>query len=129
MPSFLGLSLLCIIPIPDGQKFLIASVVIAGKFFVTIAFAIIFFYTNELFPTVVRATGVGTSEMICRFGAISAGWLGLLKHYHIYIPTTIYGVLAIFFATLAMALPETKGEKIPDTLEEGEQGRTSNHFT
>ena len=57
-----------------------------------------------------------------RFGAISAGWLGLLKHYHLYIPTTIYGVLAIVFATMSMALPETKDEKIPDTLEEGEQG-------
>ena len=60
---------------------------------------------------------------------MSAGWLGLLKHYHIYIPTTIYGVLAIIFATLAMALPETKGEKIPDTLEEGEQGWISKHLT
>ena len=63
-----------------------------------------------------------------RLGGICAGWLGLLKQYHVYIPTTIYGILAIFFATLAMALPETKGEKIPDTLEEGEQGWNSITF-
>ena len=53
----------------------------------------------------------------------------MLKHYHLYIPTTIYGVLAIVFATMSMALPETKDEKIPDTLEEGEQGWFSKHFT
>ena len=54
--------------------------------------------------------------------------MGLLKQYHVYIPTTIYGVLAVFFAILAMALPETKGKKIPDTLEEGEQGWNSITF-
>lgn len=66
MPCFLGLSLLCIIPIPEGHNFLITSVVISGKFFVTISFAIIFLYTNELFPTVIRATGLGTCEAFCR---------------------------------------------------------------
>ena len=66
IPCFPGVALLCIIPIPAGQKLLITSIVIAGKFFVTIAFAILFFYTNEIFPTVIRGTGVGTSEMICR---------------------------------------------------------------
>ena len=54
---------------------------------------------------------------------MASGWLALLKQYHIYIPTTIYGAMAIFSATLALALPETKGEKIPDTLEEGERVR------
>ena len=54
--------------------------------------------------------------------------MGLLKLYHVYIPTTIYGVLAVFFAILAMALPETKDKKIPDTLEEGEQGWNSITF-
>ena len=68
------------------------------------------------------------SENCNRVGGICAGWLGLLKQYHVYIPTTIYGVLAIFFAILAMALPETKGEKIPNTMEEGEQGWNSTTF-
>ena len=63
-----------------------------------------------------------------RFGGIIAGWLGLLKQYHIYIPTTIYGLFAVIFATLAMALPETKGMKIPDTMEEGEQECDTKEF-
>ena len=66
IPCLPGIALLCIIPIPANQKLLLTSIVIAGKFFVTIAFAILFFYTNEIFPTVIRGTGVGTSEMICR---------------------------------------------------------------
>ena len=61
-----GFSLLCIILIPKGYKGLITAVVIAGKFFITMSFGIIFFYTNELFPTVIRATGMGTSGMMGR---------------------------------------------------------------
>ena len=114
--------MLCIMPIPKSYNGLITAVAIIGKFFITMAFGIIYFYTNELFPTVIRATGMGTCGMLCRIGGIVAGWLGLLKRYHVYIPTTIYGVLSIFFAILAMALPETMGEKIPDSLDEGEQG-------
>ena len=114
--------MLCIMPIPKDHGWLITVLAIVGKFFITMAFGIIYFYTNELFPTVIRATGMGTCGMMCRIGGIVAGWLGLLKQYHVFIPTTIYGVLSVFFALLAMALPETKGEKIPDTMEEGEQG-------
>lgn len=37
-------------------------------------------------------------------------------------PSNSLVVSSIFFAILAMALPETMGEKIPDSLDEGEQG-------
>ena len=120
--------MLCIMPIPKDHDWFITVLAIIGKFFITMAFGIIYFYTNELFPTVIRATGMGTCGMMCRIGGIVAGWLGLLKQYHVFIPTTIYGVLSVFFAFLAMALPETKGEKIPDTMEEGEQGWNFNTF-
>ena len=53
-------------PIPRKNKWLITTVTIVGKFFITMAYSIIYFYTNELFPTVIRATGMGTSNMISR---------------------------------------------------------------
>ena len=53
-------------PIPQKNKWLITTVTIVGKFFITMAYSIIYFYTNELFPTVIRATGMGTSNMISR---------------------------------------------------------------
>ena len=66
MPCYEGLSLLCIMIVPANQKLVVMAIAIIGKFFITMSFGIIFFYSNELFPTVVRATGMGTSEMICR---------------------------------------------------------------
>ena len=52
--------------VPANYKLVVMAIAIIGKFFITMSFGIIFFYSNELFPTVVRATGMGTSEMICR---------------------------------------------------------------
>ena len=53
-------------PIPEKNMWLVTVVAIIGKFFITMAYSIIYFYTNELFPTVIRATGMGTSNMISR---------------------------------------------------------------
>lgn len=52
--------------VPNSHKWLVTVVAIVGKFFITMAFGIIYFYTNELFPTVIRGTGMGTSGMISR---------------------------------------------------------------
>jgi OCT family organic cation transporter-like MFS transporter 4/5 len=116
-----GVSLLSLMFIPSHLTDLVVAVAILGKFFVTISFGIIYLYTSELFPTELRATGVGTSCFVSRIGGMAAGWVGLLTKYHVYLPTSIYGVSALVIAAMALALPETKGEKMPDTVEEGER--------
>lgn len=41
-----------------------------GKFGITSAFAMVYVYTAELYPTVVRNMGVGASSMASRLGSI-----------------------------------------------------------
>lgn len=41
-----------------------------GKFGVTAAFSMVYVYTAELYPTVVRNMGVGISSMASRLGSI-----------------------------------------------------------
>lgn len=57
--------------------------VMLGKFGITSAFSIVYVYTAELYPTVVRNMGVGASSMASRLGSILSPYfvyLGKLTH-------------------------------------------------
>jgi len=43
-----------------------------GKFCVTCTYAMIYVYSSELYPTVARNIGVGSSSMVARVGSILA---------------------------------------------------------
>lgn len=58
--------------VPADLYYLATALVIVGKFGVTAAFSIVYVYTAELYPTVVRNMGVGVSSTASRLGSILA---------------------------------------------------------
>lgn len=58
---------------PEYGKSVLSQI---GKFGVTCAFAIIYVYAAELFPTVLRSTGMGMSSVMARVGSILAPIIG-----------------------------------------------------
>ncbi|XP_075756469.1 solute carrier family 22 member 4-like isoform X2 [Pelodiscus sinensis] len=46
--------------------------VMLGKFGITSAFSMLYVYTAELYPTIVRNMAVGATSMSCRVGSIIA---------------------------------------------------------
>ncbi|KAG5886490.1 hypothetical protein JTB14_014673 [Gonioctena quinquepunctata] len=89
-----------------------------GKIGVTSAFAIVFVYTAEMFPTILRSGGVGSASTIARFGALFAPFAPMLGLFFAELPMIVFGCAAILAGLLALKLPETLGKRLPETVEE-----------
>ncbi|XP_072014758.1 organic cation transporter protein-like [Amphiura filiformis] len=96
-------------------------VAMIGKFAITITFAIVFIFTTEQFPTVVRNVGLGMCSALGRLGSVSAPLIFIMSEFWEPLPFVVFGVLSIAGGLASLLLPETKGKNLPETIEEGEQ--------
>ncbi|XP_041049626.1 solute carrier family 22 member 5-like isoform X2 [Carcharodon carcharias] len=115
---FGGIVLFFIQFIPPNLSILATVLVMVGKLANTCAFAIIYAYTAELYPTVVRNTGVGVSLMASRLGSIISSYVFFLGVYYEFLPYILMGSLTVFSATLVLLLPETVNVALPDTIDQ-----------
>lgn len=91
-----------------------------GKLGASAAFAVVYNYSAEIFPTVVRNSGLGMSSSIARLGSISAPQIALLGTYvFTWLPYVIFGTVAALGALLVCLLPETEGLPMPETIQDG----------
>jgi len=92
-----------------------------GRFAITGSFSMVFVYAVEIFPTIVRNVGVGTSSTWARVGGVIAPYIGReLGKQSPDAPLIIFGITSIIASILVLFLPETKDITLPDTIEEGE---------
>jgi hypothetical protein len=81
-----------------------------GKFGASAAFAIVYVYTAELYPTSIRQTAVGACSSLGRIGSIIAP---LLATFDNELANSIMGGSALVGGLLALFLPETLGLPLP----------------
>ncbi|KAM9232125.1 solute carrier family 22 member 13-like [Leptosomus discolor] len=109
-----GLVCLIITGIPEDQPVVTTVLAIIGKFTASASFSTSYVYTAELFPTVVRQTGVGLCSMSARVAGIIAPLIRLLGQYHRAIPMAIFGSAPVVGGLLCFLLPETRGTDLAD---------------
>ncbi|XP_077367079.1 solute carrier family 22 member 16 [Festucalex cinctus] len=121
-PALLLAALACvlIIVVPADQEALTIALSMTGKFAIAIAFGLIYLYTCELYPTIIRSLAVGSGSMMCRVGSVVAPFCVYLADVWIYLPQLIVGILALVIGILTLLLPETLGRPLTSTLEEAE---------
>jgi len=86
------------------------SLALSGKFGVSAAFAVVYVYASELFPTAVRGTAFGVCNICARFGGILAPLL-MQAEQHIALGTM--GTVSVSAAVCTWVfLPETLGQKL-----------------
>lgn len=92
--------------------------VMSGKFGITSAFSMVYVYTAELYPTVVRNMGVGASSMASRLGSILSPYFVYLGAYDRFLPYILMGSLTVLSGILTLFLPESYGMPLPDTIDQ-----------
>ncbi|KAF6017638.1 Orct [Bugula neritina] len=117
-----GVSLLACIPLlnqPDKHILLLVLANI-GKLGCSAAFAIVYIFTAEIFPTVVRAASVGGCSLCARIGALLSSPIMELWSYWFGLPYMLFGALAVVAGGLTFLLPESVNAVLPETVEDGE---------
>lgn len=105
--------------IPTGLATTI--VIILGRFFVNFSFNIGMQYAAELLPTVVRGQGVSFIHITGYIATIMSPIIVHLGVISPILPLWILGCCGVFGGGLVLLLPETLGEQLPQTLDDGEQ--------
>ncbi|XP_038253635.1 solute carrier family 22 member 16 isoform X1 [Dermochelys coriacea] len=119
-PFLISSAVICVLIMLIPQDFSILSVLanMAGKFAIGVAFGLIYLYTAELYPTVVRSLAVGSGSMMCRVGSIVAPFCVYLTSVWIFMPQLLVGIMAFLSGMLTLMLPETLGKPLTNTLAE-----------
>ncbi|XP_058795651.1 organic cation transporter protein [Phymastichus coffea] len=114
-----GALLLTVLALAHQWTGAIVTASLVARFALSAAYGIFILYTSELFPTMSRNSALGTSSSMANVGSIiapfSVDFLGILAWWA---PSTLCGTLALLAAFTCLALPETRGRPLADTVEE-----------
>ncbi|XP_029304014.1 solute carrier family 22 member 5-like [Cottoperca gobio] len=113
-----GVSLLLITLVPQTLSELSVALEMLGKFGITTGTSLMYVYTAELYPTVLRNTATGVCSTASRIGSCIAPFLLQLSQYYKYLPYITLGTLAAGSAFAALFLPETFGQPLPQTIQQ-----------
>jgi len=128
--SMMGASICCIalnlVPNPDGmdattdgkQAAWISRVALGsiGKFFIAVSWNCSYVWSVELFPTSLRAQGMGFLEITSLIGAATSPWVAKgLKKVHPLLPFIVMGAFGLVAAVVVLWLDETRGRETLET--------------
>ncbi|XP_061177670.1 organic cation transporter protein-like [Saccostrea echinata] len=109
-----------------GKDLQILTTVLAmiGMLFNTAGFATLYIFSAEIFPTVVRNVGMGTSSSWARVGAMISPFIAETRHLvygstGVAIPLVIFGGACLIGAGLSLFVPDTRNKMMPETIEDG----------
>ncbi|XP_077864681.1 organic cation transporter protein-like [Saccoglossus kowalevskii] len=103
---------------PEDLNYLSIGVAMIGKLGASAAFWTAYMHTSELLPTVLRTTGLGAASCFGRLGSILAPFVQLLSSTWKPLPFIIYGCVSFAAGAMILLLPETKGQPLPNTIED-----------
>ncbi|XP_071941426.1 organic cation transporter protein-like [Antedon mediterranea] len=104
---------------------LIITMAFIGKFCITLTYTVVWIYSSELFPTVIRTIGIGECSMMARIGGISAPYIMYSGKSVSWVPMVLFAVLSAIAGLIMLLLPETLNRPLPESIEDGENIRNT----
>ncbi|XP_026089965.1 solute carrier family 22 member 6-A [Carassius auratus] len=109
--------------VPKDMQITRTALAVIGKGFTSASFTCVYLFTGELYPTVIRQTGMGFASTMARIGSMAAPAVLILDEILPALPSIVYGGSAVLAGLIAFLLPETLNIPLPDTIEDVEEKR------
>uniref|UniRef100_UPI0037E94278 solute carrier family 22 member 4-like n=1 Tax=Semicossyphus pulcher TaxID=241346 RepID=UPI0037E94278 len=94
------------------------TLVLLGKFGILAGTGVLYMFTGELFPTVIRNTAMSSCAMFSRVGSSISPYLLQLAVFYQFLPWILVGALSLLSVLLCFFLPETFRQPLPDTIQQ-----------
>ncbi|KAL3066246.1 hypothetical protein OYC64_016240 [Pagothenia borchgrevinki] len=107
--------------VPADMQTVRTTLACLGKCFTSASFTTVYLYTSELYPTVLRQTGLGFVSTMARVGSMAAPAVLILDEVLPALPSVVYGGAAVLASVFACLLPETLNKPLPETIEDVEE--------
>ncbi|XP_067885093.1 organic cation/carnitine transporter 2-like [Heterodontus francisci] len=117
---FSGIMLLLIQIVPSSHYFLTMMMAMIGKFGYAAAFSMIYVFSTELYPTVVRNMGVAACSMASMIATITSPYFAYLGTHNKILPFVLMGSLSMTAGIFCLVLPETYGQPLPQTIHQAQ---------
>ncbi|CAB4004585.1 organic cation transporter -like [Paramuricea clavata] len=117
-----GIACVVVSLIPAGTErtdFIVGRVIggMLGKGFITVSYDAVIVWSTELFPTIVRNSGIAIVYVAACLGSAAAPFVLELDRINPILPFGLMGGLAIVAALLGLLLPETRGRPTAEVFE------------
>ncbi|XP_060032329.1 solute carrier family 22 member 6 [Erinaceus europaeus] len=109
--------------VPQDQTIVRTSLAVLGKGCLASSFNCIFLYTGEVYPTMIRQTGLGMGSTMARVGSIVSPLVSMTAEFYPSMPLFIFGAVPVAASAAIVLLPETLGQPLPDTVQDLENRR------
>ncbi|XP_053908492.1 solute carrier family 22 member 6-like isoform X2 [Cuculus canorus] len=116
-----GVCILANIVVPMELQLLRMALAVVGKGSLAASFNCAYIFTGELFPTVIRQTGLGLGGTLARVGSMVAPLVQMTAEVTPALPLLIYGSAPIVAAIATTFLPETRNAALPETVQDVER--------
>ncbi|KAM8854983.1 organic cation/carnitine transporter 2-like isoform 4-T4 [Spinachia spinachia] len=113
-----ALALLLIQLTLNSQPVFTLILVLVGKFGLLAGTGVLYMYTSELSPTVIRTTAMSTCAMFSRVGSSLSPYLLQLAVFYQFLPWIVVGALSLLSVVICVLLPETFRQPLPDTIQQ-----------